>query len=390
MKPLNGISRFLLAASPAMAAALLVAGMPARAQAQAPAQEDHSHHHHAGPVAMDAEGKRLESYDVRHEMSPEDLAALRRKVALYRGMTDREVEMNMNGMGPDYEWYVSGPKLRGSVGLLVLSHGVGANSDRVLHDAYLKIADKRPTAIGFGMAMMGSAHLQSAVDDLVAHGAKTIVLLDEGTTTKYNTLTRHWQYIFGMYPEASYMDVPKVTAPGVRFVWAGHFDDSTLITEILYDHAKEVSKDPAKELLIIVGHGPEDAEDNDPDLKVLQPHVERLKARHEFADVRMINIQDDAIKPVRESNVRKLRGWIQQADKQGLGVLVVAISAASYGVQMHIKQDLRGLKYSFAEKGLAESPKFIQWAEGEVEQAVAQAGAPGPKAPARDTARPGG
>jgi hypothetical protein len=362
----------------ALGAALFLTGAAARAQ------EDHSqhqhHHDHGGPVPMDAEGKRLASYDVKHEMSAEDMEALRKKVALYRGMTDRELEMNMNGMGPDYEWYVSDRKVRGSVGLLVLSHGVGERSDRVLRDTYVQIADKRPTAIGFGMSMMSSSHLQSAVDDLVAQGVKTIVLLDEGTTTRYNTLSRHWQYIFGLYPEASYMSVPKVTAPGVKFIWAGHFNDSPIITEILYDHAKEVSKNPAKELLIIVGHGPEDVEDNGPDLKILQPHVDRLKAKHEFADVRLINIQDDAIKPVRESNVRKLRGWIQQAEKQGMDVIVVAISAASYGVQMHIKQDLRGLKYTFAEKGLAESPKFITWAESQVEDALAAGAAPAPKA----------
>ena len=48
------------------------------------------HNHGAGSsMAMDAEGKRLESYDQRHEMTPEMRAALRKKVALYRGMTDR-------------------------------------------------------------------------------------------------------------------------------------------------------------------------------------------------------------------------------------------------------------------------------------------------------------
>ena len=113
-------------------------------------------------------------------------------------------------------------------------------------------------------------------------------------------------------------------------------------------------------------------QDNGPDLKILQPHVDRIKARKEFADVRIINIQDDAIRPVRESNVRKLRSWIEQATRQGKDVIVVAIAAASYGVQMHIKQDLRGLKYTFAEKGLAEHPKFIQWAESEVDSAIAQ------------------
>jgi hypothetical protein len=224
------------------------------------------------------------------------------------------------------------------------------------------------------MSMMSSAHLQSAVDDLVAHGAGKIVLLDEGTTTDYNTLTRHWKYIFGMYPESSYMDVPKIKAPGVEFIWAGHFNDSPLITEMLYDGARSVSTNPANEVLIIVGHGPEEAEDNLPDLKILQAHVDRLKAKKQFADVRLINLQDDAIVPVRESNVRKLRSWIQQATKSGRKVIVVPIAAASYGVQRNIKTDLRGLQYTFAEKGLIENPRFMQWLDSIIK--TAQAAAP--------------
>ncbi|MEZ5566033.1 MAG: hypothetical protein R3F24_11150 [Gammaproteobacteria bacterium] len=331
---------------------------------------------------MGADGKRLESYQNTHEMTPEMREAMRRKVALYRGMSDREMDMNMHAMGPDYEWYVSDQKVRGPVGLLVLAHGVGENSDRLLKQAYEPLAKQQPTAIGFGMSMMSSAHLQSAVDDLVAHGTKKIVLLDVGTTTRYNTLTRQWQYIFNKYPEASYMEVPKVKAPGVEFVWTGHFDDSPLITDILYDHAMEAARDPKNSLLIIVGHGPEDYKDNGPDLKELQPHVDRIKAKNVFADVRIINLQDDAIVPVRESNVRKLRSWIQQATKSGKDVVVVPIAAASYGVQTHIKTDLKGLNYRFADKGLSEHPKFILWAESQFQQALAGSGTtPSPTAP---------
>ena len=67
------------------AAAVLVFGT-------ATAQESHQHHHHHGALPdMDAEGKRLTSYQVKHDMDQETLAALREKIALYRGMTDMEV-----------------------------------------------------------------------------------------------------------------------------------------------------------------------------------------------------------------------------------------------------------------------------------------------------------
>ena len=350
---------------------LLLIAAPVMPAEDHDAHQDHSAHQHGAVPPMDAEGKRLTSYNQRHEMSDADMAGLRKRIALYRALTDRELEMNMNAMGPDYAWYVSDRKLRGDTGILVLSHGVGENSDRLMKESLEPMAAKRPLAIGFGMSMMASSHLQAAVDDLVARGAKKIVLVDEGTTTRHNSLTRHWQYVFGMHPEASYLDVPKVNAPGVKFVWAGHFDDSPIVTDMLYDSARSVSRKPANEVLIIVGHGPEDTKDNVPDLGILQAHVDRLKAKREFADVRIINLQDDAIMPIREGNVRKLRSWVKQADAQGKQVIVVAISAASFGVQQHIKNDLRGLKYTFADKGLAENPKFLRWIEAEIDSALA-------------------
>jgi hypothetical protein len=246
--------------------------------------------------------------------------------------------------------------------VLVLAHGVGENSDATMKKSFEPLAAKQPMAIAFGMAMMSSAHIQAAVDDLAARGAKHIILVDGGTTTAFNTLTRHWQYIFGMYPEASYMDVPRVKAPpGVTFSYAGHMNERPVITAMLYENIKSVSKDPKNEVVLIVGHGPEDKEDNIPDLKLLQAHVDRLKAKNEFADVKIINLQDDAILPVRESNVRKLRSWVQQADRAGKRVIVAPIAVASYGVQVHIKNDLRGLNYTFAERGFAENPKFVDY-----------------------------
>lgn len=339
----------------------------------APAQEHAAHQHQHGQVLpMDSEGRRLESYDVKHRLDKATLAALRKKIALYRGMSDMQLNMNMSAMGPNYEWYVSDPDLRGEVGVLILSHGVGENSDRMMRDSLKPIAERWPTAIGFGMAMMQSAHLQSAVDDLIAHGAKTIVLVPSGTTTDYNSLTRQWKYIFDIDDTpASYLEVPKIKAP-VEFVMTEHFGAHPLITEILYEHAMAASKDPTKEMLIIVAHGPEDIADNGPDLEIISAHAERIRARGEFADVRIINLQDDAIRPIRESNVRKLRGWVKEANERGLTPIVVALAAASHGVQTHIRQDLRGLDYVFADRGLSENPKYVAWMEAAIEAALAR------------------
>jgi hypothetical protein len=343
---------------------MLAGNLPALAQ-------DHQHQHdHAAVPEMDADGKRLESYQVKHDMDAETLNDLRARIAVYRGLTDRELNMNMSAMGPNYEWYASDLSMRGDIGILILSHGVGENSDRMLIEALKPISSDKPTAVGFGMAMMKSSQLQSAVDDLTERGAKQIVVVPNGTTTPYNTLTRQWKYIFDMGEEATYLEVPIITSDAT-FHMTDHFGDNQLITDILYDHIKEVSKNPANEMIMIIGHGPEDNEDNVPDLEILGAHVERLKAKNEFADVKIANLQDDALAPIRKANVKRIRRWMKKADDKGQDVIVIAIAAASHGVQTHIRTDLRGLNYTFADKGMSEHPKYVLWIESVIDRTIA-------------------
>ena len=317
---------------------------------------------------MDENGRRLDPEHEQHDLDDETLARLREKIALYRALSDVEARMNMALMGPNYEWYVSDRSLHGDVGVLVLAHGVGENSDRMFRDALEPITERWPTAISFGMAMMMSSHIQSSVDDLTVAGAETIVLVPTAVT-EYNTLTRQWQYIFGMTDDYSYLDVPKVETDA-RVIMAGHFDDHPLITEILLDHVAAVSSNPENEVVIIVAHGPEDIEDNVLDLEIMQAHVDRFKESTDYSDVKIINLQDDAYPPIRASNVKKLRRWVTSAGRQGKDVIVVVCSAASHGVQAHIREDLRGLEYTFADKGFTEHPNYVRWIQAEIEETL--------------------
>jgi sirohydrochlorin cobaltochelatase len=335
------------------------------------AADEHAHHHGAETPAMDDNGRRLESYQMNHEMTAEQLAGLREKVALYRALTDREAQLNMALMGPNYEWYVSDTAMRSDTGVIVLAHGVGENSDGMFVETLEPMSERWPTVVSFGMAMMMSSPLQSSVDDLTERGAETIVLVPT-SVSENNTLTRQWEYIFNMRDESSYLDVPRIQSDAT-FLMTAHMEDHPLITEALLDFTNTKSNNPENEVVIIVGHGPEDVEDNIPDLEILQVHVDRIKAETEFSDVKVINLQDDAYPPIRKSNVKKLRRWITSAQRQGKDVIVTVCSTASFGVQQHIKQDLRGLDYAFADQGLAEHPNYQKWIEVAVEERLAEA-----------------
>ncbi|MGI9290375.1 MAG: hypothetical protein ACR2QG_03750 [Gammaproteobacteria bacterium] len=334
--------------------------------------QDHAHHgHHMGVPDMDEDGRRLVSYDMEHDMTPEQLAGLREKIALYRALTDREAQLNMNLMGPNYEWYVSDLNMQGDTGVLLLAHGVGENSDRMFIESLKPMAEERPMAVSFGMAMMHSSFIQSAVDDLTERGVETIVLVPS-PVTEHNSLTRQWEYIFNMRDESSYLDVGRVQTDATVLM-TDHFSDHQLISDALLDHTNTRSKNPANEVVIIVAHGPEDVEDNIPDLENLQTHADRLKAAGGFSEVKAINLQDDAYPPIRKANVKKLRRWITSAQRQGKDVIVTVCSTASYGVQAHIKDDLRGLDYAFADQGLSEHPNYQKWIASAVEARLATA-----------------
>jgi len=70
--------------------AVAVAGMLAIMLVGSPVgmAQDHQHHNHDVVPEMDSDGKRLDSYQVKHDMDAETLAALRDQIALYRGMTE--------------------------------------------------------------------------------------------------------------------------------------------------------------------------------------------------------------------------------------------------------------------------------------------------------------
>jgi hypothetical protein len=313
------------------------------------------------------DGRKMIMAHDHDDMTPELIKALKDAIPQYRAMTDMEIHMSMGSMGPDYQWNVSTPQLRGNLGVLVLTHGVGETGDRVFKRAVEPVGAKWPTSIGLGMAMTHSEPLQSAVDDLVKAGAKTIVLVPP-MVSKHNTLYRQWEYIFGWPTAAEYLAVPKVKTKA-KLVMAQCFDDSPLFTQMLLDHAKQLSKNPGREAVMIVAHGPEDEEDNRPDLAILKAHAAKVRAQGGFAEVQAINLMDDAFKPIRAANVRALRKMIASAQAQGRDILVVPAVIASFGLQAKLKQDLLGLRYRFQEKGVSEHPAFAKL----IEQRIATA-----------------
>ena len=119
---------------------------------------------------------------------------------------------------------------------------------------------------------------------MTARGAKKIVLVPT-VPTRYNSLYRQWDYTFDLGAEAAYLPIPPIETDA-EVIMAEAFNDDPLMTEVLLDYANEISTNPSEEVVIIVGHGPEDIEENIPDLDKL------------INDIKISPISDSSNKPI--------------------------------------------------------------------------------------------
>jgi len=303
-----------------------------------------------------------------HDMTPEQMTTLRAKIPLYATYTDAQIHESMSRMREVWD-YLSPAGVRGDVGVLGLGHGYGDKGDAQFKAGYGDIAKTNPTAVGLGMAMMDSSHIQRAVDALEAAGAKTIVVLPTEIGEPSN-LTVQWDWILGRSDRSAYLDVPKLKT-SARIVKTQTPTVSPITGEILAENLRTISREPSGEFAVLVAHGPTDATENEIELAALGRHAETLRKELGLAGAASFTLQDDAPKDVRDANVARIRDLIATETKAGRRVLVAPVLITGGGfVSMKIRKDLAGITFDMADRGLAESPLFATWVAEEVRAAT--------------------
>jgi len=272
--------------------------------------------------------------------------------------TDEEIVAGMSRMKNLWGWMDEDGARRGETGVLGLAHGFKEPGNTQFREAYSGVGAAYPSTYAVGMAMMTSDHIQAALATLEESGAEIIVVVPT-TTADHSTLTRQWDYIFGKRDDSAYLDVPRVETDA-RLVFTDTPTQHPIVAEIMLDYAKEKSTDPAKETVIILGHGPQSTEDNEKELEILARHAAYIQREGRFADVIFGNVQDDAPPQVRADNVAELRVRAQGAIDQGYRVIAVHTSLTQSGVVKRLNRDISDLA-AFNDKGLMQHPRFADW-----------------------------
>lgn len=296
-----------------------------------------------------------------HQMSSEMMAEIREKISVYQDMSDEQIMADM-AMMPNFDVYISEKSVVGDVGILVLTHGFRDPLNAEFEKGVTPVSKKYPTAVSYGMTMMTSAPIQSAVDRLKQAGAKNIVIVPV-TTMMHSRMIRQWEYAFNQREEAEYVSVDRIKTGAATVVFTETPTEAPILATIMLDHAREISTDPENEVLILVSHGPTFDADNVVELAILEAHAKRISQMSDFSAVRAITIRDDTRENIRGLNVDKLRSMIEDAIGDGKRAILVTNLVLLPSFHKKLEADLAGLDYQLNSKGVMLHPAMSDWIE---------------------------
>jgi sirohydrochlorin ferrochelatase len=264
-------------------------------------------------------------------------------------------------------------------GVLLLAHGGSAVWDANVHAIAAEVDHTTPTEVALGMATR--ANIQAAVTRLEARGVTRITAVPLFISSHSSVITST-AYLLGqrtdMPPalkifatmwhgagghDGHVMDtdgtVPVTTTVPVRMTAA--LDAHPVVTGIVLDRARSMSRTPATESVVLVAHGPTDDDENARWLVNLRTTAAQVASSRPFATVDALTVRDDAPAPIREAATRELRALVERRTSQGHRVLIVPVLLSYGGIEAGIRTRLDGLTYQMSAHALAPDSRLVDW-----------------------------
>lgn len=262
-------------------------------------------------------------------------------------------------------------------GVLVMAHGGGQQWNKDVLAAVEPLKSEYNVEVAFGMA--DAASLQEGVKQLEARGARRIGvvrLFISGESFKERT-----EQILGIVPGAP----PK---PANTDAHAGHGEghgghsmelwrvetqSSFVLSEqglveapemgqVLATRASTLSKQPAREDVLILAHGPGDDAENERWLKHLDARAEVVRKAAPFHAVRVETLREDW-PDKRVAAEKRIRDFIEQSTREGRRALVIPFRVQGFGPYAKV---LEGLDYVSDGQGLIPHPSVTEWIEHQI------------------------
>lgn len=258
------------------------------------------------------------------------------------------------------------------VGTVVIAHGGDSLWNSHVIDAARVVRTNGPVEVSFLMGPAARAtRFQDVVARLEAAGVSEIRVVpllvsshsghfDQirwlvGDSVQLNEAMAHHLHMSGI-------DRPRGRVP-IRLARA--LDNSTHVATVITDRARALAGNSRERAVLIVGHGPNSAEDYAAWMENLRVVADSVRARGNFRDVRVELVRDDAPAAVRAEAVRRTRELIElQRAVTGQDVLVVPVLISKGSVSRDkLPRDLAGMPIVYSGEPLLPHPAIARWIE---------------------------
>lgn len=257
-----------------------------------------------------------------------------------------------------------------AVGTLIVAHGGDSTWNALVKETAAQLRLRGPVEVSFLMGPEArTSTFQDAIARLVQEGSKEIVavpLLISSHSGHYEQIrylaghTDTLDHVMHEHLHHGGIERPSVKVP-IRVTPA--LDDSHELARVLTERARAHEADPRGHALMLVGHGPNSAEDYAAWMRNLRVVADSVRQWSGFRDVRVELVREDAPAPVRTEAVQRLRELIAlQAELTGKPVIVVPILISRGGIsRSRLMADLQGLPIRYSGDPLLPHPAIAAW-----------------------------
>jgi len=152
---------------------------------------------------------------------------------------------------------------------------------------------------------------------------------------------------------------PLTATVPVRMTTA--LDQHPVVADIVITRARAISRDPGREAVIVVAHGPTGDQENARWLEDMAVTAARVRAAIPFRSVDYLTVRDDAPSAIREAATAELRALVARRAGEGARVLIVPMVMSFGGIEQGIRTRLAGLDVVMAEQGLMPDDRLVEW-----------------------------
>ncbi len=261
---------------------------------------------------------------------------------------------------------------REDLGVLVMAHGGGKQWNKEVLAAIEPLKAEHNIEVAFGMA--DAMSLQQGVERLEARGARRIGVVRLFISGE--SFLERTEQILGLTPGAPQRAAVKAEHAGheghsMEF-WRIDTQSSFAVSKqglveapemsnVLVDRARTLSKEPQREDVLILAHGPGDDAENERWLAHLDARAEGVRRALPFRTVRVATLREDWPEKRKEAEQR-IRSYVEQASRSGRAI-VIPFRVQGFGPYAEV---LKGLDYASDGRGLVPDAGVTQWIEHQI------------------------